>query len=107
MALKTDKTQAPAEKPMEDVVTLELAMYQHYTWGGVTYEKGSAYRFKREDAMALLSEQDHGRPVWKMWSPPRVKVAARMPIVDSTEVRAVRTRQSIEEAALRGRSHRA
>lgn len=107
MALRdgtTPKTPVVAEKPAEAAPTtlLELALYTHYTWGGVTYEKGTAYRFAQQDAMALLGELDCGRPIWRQYTPPRKKVPTVMPVVDSTEVRAVRSRQSLEEAALRG-----
>lgn len=102
MALKTPEKSAPEKAPADVTVLLELALYTHYTWGGVTYEKGTAYKFTQEDAMLLMSEQDHGRPVWRQFTPARPRRAATMPIVDSTEVRAVRTRQSLEDAALNG-----
>jgi hypothetical protein len=98
MALKTAEKPVVAEPPV-DTVTLELALYTQYTWGGTTYEKGTAYKFKRDDAMLLLSEQDHGRPIWKQYNPPKPKQPARTMVVDSTEMRAVRTRTSLEEAA--------
>lgn len=102
MALKTPVATEKPEKPEASAtVTLELALYTHYTWGGVAYEKGVGYRFAQADAMALLGEMDHGRPIWRQYVAPRKKVAAAMPIVDSTEVRAVRSRLSMEEAALR------
>lgn len=100
MALKVppDKVQ---DQPA-DTILLELAMYNHYTWLGVTYEKGTAYKFKRDDALALMAEQDYGRPIWRQYRAPKPKVAAKMPIVDSTEVQAVRARISLEDAAARG-----
>lgn len=98
MALKTGETLPPAP-PNVETVLLELTMYNHYTWGGVTYERGTAYKFRRDDAMLLMSEMDHGRPIWRQFRPIKPKGQPRMPIVDSTEVKAVRTRTSLEEAS--------
>lgn len=99
MALKTPEKPAPEKPPEQATVILELALYTHYTWGGVTYEKGTAYRFTQDDALTLLGEEDHGRPIWRKYTPPKPKRQPQMPIVESTEVRAVRTRQSLEDAA--------
>lgn len=105
MALKTPE-KAPDASPTKPAppttVMLELALYTHYTWQGTTYEKGTAYRFTQEDAIALMSEEDYGRPIWRRYQPPRKRGPVSMPVVDQTEVRAVRTRQSLEEAAYRG-----
>lgn len=102
MALKTTGAEKPPETPPPATVMLELSLYTHYTWGGVTYEKGTAYRFTQTDALALLSEEDYGRPIWRRFTPPKPKRAVNMPVVDQTEVRAVRTRQSLEDAAYSG-----
>lgn len=67
---------------------LELALYKLYTWQGNTYERGKPYRFTYHDAMQLLSEQDHGRAVWRMYQPPVKRVAPKEEIVDATRVRA-------------------
>ncbi len=101
MALKTEKTEAAATKEApkaavakepavkeEPTVVLELALYTNYTWNGFTYKKGEAYRFRQTDAMALLSEQDHNRPIWKQYTPPKKRKAAQQEIVDSTRVSA-------------------
>lgn len=101
MALKTGEKPSVDPPVPSDTVLLELALYTHYTWGGVTYERGTAYRFKKEDAVSLMSEQDHGRPLWRQFRPPKPKGTPSMPIVDSTEVKAARSRLSLEEAALR------
>jgi hypothetical protein len=107
MALKTGER--PEKSVGEDVagpqpvdtIVLELTMYVNYTWNGETYHAGTPYRFKRDDAMILMSEQDHERPIWRIYQPPKIKKAQRAPEVDSTEVKAVRTRQSLEEAGFR------
>lgn len=93
-------TQAEKASLPDDSVLLSLAIYTHYTWGQQTYEKGKAYRFNRETAYSLLQEMDCGRPIWTIHRPARPKQAPKSQIVDATEVRATRTRQSLEDAAL-------
>lgn len=102
MALKTPAVPAEPPVPVVPTVLLELALYTNYTRSGTVYEKGTAYKFTQEDALALLGEEDFGRPIWRRYQPPKPKRKAQMPIVDSTEVRAVRSRQSLEEAAYQG-----
>lgn len=102
MALKTGEKPVNATPPVDDGVLLELAMYAHYTWEGVTYESGTAYKFRRDDAIQLLGDQDYGRPIWKRYNPPKAKTEPRMPIVDQTSVTAIRARVTLEEASLLG-----
>jgi hypothetical protein len=90
MALKkfTDATQAATPAPIEPSgipnILLELALYNLYTRGGVTYEKGKAYRFDQNTAIMLMSEQDMGRPVWRQYvAPPQVR-KRETEIVDQT-----------------------
>jgi hypothetical protein len=101
MALKQETPKAqPADDTLpipDDTVLLELAMYTNYTWGGNTYEQGQAYRFKRSEAMILLSEHDLGRAIWQIHRPARPKQTPKNLVVDATEVTAIRTRQSIEQ----------
>lgn len=86
MALKTsEKADAPAAP---ETAVLELALYTQYTWQGVTYEKGKPYRFKLADAIQLMSEQDHGRPIWRKYRPPHIKQKAMEEVVDATMVQA-------------------
>ena len=70
--------------PTPETIILELALYVNYTYNGKLYVKGTGYRFKRGDAINLLSERDFGRPIWKIF---RVEkpVPKREVIVDSTE----------------------
>lgn len=96
MALKTAAEKAAAlattEQPKTVQTTiLELAMYKQYTWGGITYEAGKPYRFRSEDAMILLAETDADRPVWKIYSPPKIQQAPKNEVVDATLKRAVAT----------------
>jgi len=91
MALKSAEKpeEAPAvANPHANTTVLELALYKIYTWQGVTYERGKPYRFKNSDAMILLGEHDHGRPVWRIYTPPTKKSAPRNEIVDATRVQA-------------------
>lgn len=55
--------------PVEDTMTLELAIYTRYVRADVLYEKGHAYRFTNSQAKTLLMETDevNGMPIWKMW----------------------------------------
>lgn len=87
MALKTAaKKPASPPVPESETTVLELALYKIYTWGDTTYEKGKPYRFRNADALRLLAEQDLGRPVWKIYQPPRKKEAPKNEIVDATSV---------------------
>jgi len=92
MALKTsDKPAAtPAQPPFTQTTVLELALYKLYTWQNNTYEQGKPYRFRNEDAMLLLGEQDLGRQVWKLYQPPKKREAPKHEIVDATRVVATR-----------------
>lgn len=90
MALKTVSKKsepAAAPAPVEETALLELSLYTNYTWRGVTYEKGKPYRFRTNDAMTLMSELDHGRPVWKLYRPPLKKTQVVPDVVDATEIR--------------------
>ena len=82
MALKT-KAESPS---LSETTVLELALYQIYTWQFNTYEKGKPYRFRNSDAMILLSEQDLGRPIWRLYRPPLKKQTPKAEIVDATQV---------------------
>lgn len=84
MALKNE-VKTDGVTPIETVL-LELALYTNYTWKGSTFEKGKAYRFKRVDAMQLLTETDFGRPVWKIYRAPVQKAAPKESIIDATSV---------------------
>ena len=81
MALKQNPAKAatapgaPVEPPPEDTMVLELALYKNYMMGRVVYEKGSVYRFRKEDALRLLGENDLGRPIWKIHRPVVKKMA--------------------------------
>jgi len=92
MALKTnEKTPEESAKIAAPATTvLELALYKIYTWQGHTYEQGKPYRFKNEDAMVLLSEQDIGRQVWKLYRPAPKAHAPKTEIQDATSVHASR-----------------
>jgi len=87
MALKTERAEAPA-KPNDGTTILELALYKIYTWGANTYEQGKPYRFKNADAMQLMSEQDLGRPVWKIYRPVKVREVQKVEVMDATSVTA-------------------
>ena len=90
MALKTDKAaEAPVKASTEGTTILELALYKIYTWGANTYEQGKPYRFRNADAMLLLSEQDLGRPVWKIHRPMKPREAPKTEIVDATSITAL------------------
>ncbi len=113
MALKTTLNKDPkptstgepdvkqVESEGESGILLELALYKNYTCGTgmdlMAYEAGKAYRFTQETAMALLSEQDHGRPIWRIYRPARVKTHQASPVVDATRVQATRTRQTVDQ----------
>lgn len=84
MALKNDVVIAQPEQ--EETVLLELALYTNYTWQGDMYEKGKAYRFKRSDAMQLLTETDFNRPVWKIYRAPVQKVTPKNIVIDATSI---------------------
>lgn len=97
MALKTDPpvpsvqsiAKSPADpKAAEPTMLLELTMYKNYALGGLTYERGKAYRFKQKEAMKLLRELDTGRPVWRIYKPPAPKKIVRKE-VDATQVEVV------------------
>lgn len=85
MALKTEKPPEAPPAPPETTV-LELAMYKKYTWQGTTYEGGKPYRFRNADALRLMSERDHDRPIWKVHRPVRRKEVIADEIVDATMV---------------------
>ena len=90
MALKQPLTTIPNPIPPPTTV-LELSFYKKYTWQGHTYEGGQPYRFRNEDAMLLLAEQDYGRQVWRVYRAPlnqRKQQAANEPpvIMDATGV---------------------
>lgn len=85
-----DPTQLPGpEKPPKppnpsEYTRLELVLYETYTVGfnappvGVVtqFRKGNIYIFEPEDALILLEQTDHGRPVWKLHGkPPKPKPA--------------------------------
>ena len=86
MAIKTQTTAAPAAPAPapQDTMVLELDLYSNYNRGGVAYVKGKQYRFSRENALTLLSEQDLGRPVWKIFRVKPVQKAEEK-VVDYTE----------------------
>jgi hypothetical protein len=69
--IKPEETQV-----QDDTILLELTMYNNFTIGETTYEKGKPYRFTQKVALRLLAEQDMGRPVWKQFVAP---VEARAP----------------------------
>lgn len=86
MALKTPDNK-PIAAPAEDVMLLELALYSRYTLKKNTYIGGQVYRFKRADAMQLLAEMDHGRPIWRQWRKPVAKKqTATTQVVDATAI---------------------
>lgn len=82
MALKSapEKT---ASTP--DTLHLQLALYSNYTVGQTTYVKDVVYKFTREQAVQLLQEQDHGRPVWKIYRKPTPRAKDLAP-VDATKM---------------------
>lgn len=88
MALKTKEP--PVEVPATPVGTtiLELALYKIYTWGNESYHQGHPYRFRNEDAMRLLAENDLGRPIWKIYRPPPPRVTPKNEVIDATGVQA-------------------
>jgi hypothetical protein len=92
MALKgTIEKKAEASvvaNPLANTTVLELSLYAKYTWGNVTYEKGKPYRFKNSDAMILMGELDHGRPIWRVYQPPVQRQAPRNEVVDATMISA-------------------
>jgi hypothetical protein len=79
------ETPLPLE-PSDDTVTLELELYANYNLGGYNYLKGKPYRFSRLDAMSLLAERDHGRPIWKIYRPVKV-VKKQIEVEDVTDRR--------------------
>ena len=95
MALKTVKsksasvaapTAAPVTEP--DSVLLELALYTNYTWNKETFQKGKAYKFAKDVAMELLSEEDHGRRVWRIYQPkPKPQTAQTDVVYDATTLK--------------------
>jgi hypothetical protein len=87
MALKTERQ--VETRPPSDTAVLELALYKKYTWGTTTYEAGKPYRFRHQDAMVLLSEQDTGRPIWRLYTPERPKVVPSNEPQDKTWVQAL------------------
>jgi hypothetical protein len=85
MALEK-KTAEQAAEPVDTSIVLELQLYTTYNYHGVIFEKSKPYRFKREDAMNLLSEMDSNRQVWKMYRP-AAKKAEVVPVVqDKTKM---------------------
>lgn len=84
MSLKTEKKSEAQAQP-QDTIILELALYTNYTFRGIQFQKGVQYKFKREDALNLLSERDAERPVWKIYRPKLVKVE-RPKIEDQTAI---------------------
>lgn len=73
------------EKKTEEELVLELALYSVYNRGGQMYEKGKQYRFNKDTAISLLSERDHGRPIWQIYKPVKRVVRTEAP-VDATKV---------------------
>jgi len=86
MALKTPDNK-PMTPPSDDAMLLELALYTRYTRKKNTYIGGQVYRFKRADALQLLTEMDLGRPIWKQWRKPTPKKqTATSTVVDATAI---------------------
>lgn len=75
----------------ENEVYLELSFYERYTKGGRTYEKGTAYKFTKDQAITLLSEQDGARSIWRRYRPGDdeevqvVKVTPKKKVEDATQ----------------------
>ena len=98
MALKTvptkttessDAAASPAVASQEtDFVLLELALYTNYTWKDEAFQKGKAYKFTKNNAMQLLTETDHGRPVWRIYRQVRPKAAPKNEVFDATAIKA-------------------
>lgn len=87
MALKTPDAPAKPAAEAEDVMLLELALYSRYTRKRNTYIGGQVYKFKKADALQLLSETDTGRPIWKMYKKPVAKKqTATTTVMDATNV---------------------
>lgn len=82
-----EKAPEPA-KLADDSVLLELALYTNYTYQGMTYTKGKAYRFKKSEAMKLISEMDLGRPLWRLFRPIKPKPVEEV-VVDATGITAI------------------
>lgn len=70
MALKTTTKIADAVPAEAPTMVLELALYTNYTRDTNTFVKGEKYKFKADQAMALLQEADHGRPIWRVYREP-------------------------------------
>jgi hypothetical protein len=81
MALRTE--QKPAN---DDTTVLELALYKIFMWQDRKFEAGKPYRFKNADAIMLMGERDHDRPIWKLYRPPVVRQATQPVVVDATAV---------------------
>jgi hypothetical protein len=100
MSLKTNAAQTPAPPAVTpektspvvhhvqpaDYVTLELALYTQYHYQGKTFQKGTAYKFRRDVAMQLLGEHDHSRPVWRIYRAPAPKVKPKHTVEEAMTV---------------------
>jgi hypothetical protein len=87
MALKTPDNKPLPTAPSDTTMLLELALYSRYTRKKNTYIGGQVYRFKREDAMQLLTDTDAGRPIWRMWRKPAPKKqTATTTVMDATAI---------------------
>lgn len=79
----------PAAAPAAPKILLTLGLYQRYSQGGVVYEKGKVYAFDFETGQDKLSEEDTGRPIWRIYKEPKAADAAadKPAIVDMTAVK--------------------
>ena len=94
MALKVPEKTTPTNP--DDSMLLELALYTRYTRKKNTYLGGQVYRFKRADAMQLLTEMDSGRPIWRMWRKPAPKKqTATSTVMDATAISVERVGEPI------------
>jgi hypothetical protein len=82
MALRTERQKTSTD----ETTVLELALYKIFTWQDRKFEAGKPYRFRNEDAIVLMGERDHDRPIWKLYRPPVVRQSTQPVIVDATSI---------------------
>lgn len=65
--LKITKPDNDAAAGNEDVMFLQLALYSNYHFEKYLYHREKVYGFSQERAAYLLSQEDGGMPLWRVW----------------------------------------
>jgi hypothetical protein len=77
MAVTLPKAKKAETIEAVETFPLQLGIYQRYAQGGRVYEAGVVYDFPKETALDLMTEEDNGRPLWKVYRPKKAEQEAQ------------------------------